>query len=87
MNFRGEIWRDDGLIELYDFLAPSREKAIEFMEAVRKTDLKERGKARAVGVVLRRKFWFIPWFAFHIAFDAKYLKSKEGFDGKEKDLP
>jgi len=67
MRFKGEIWRDDLKIEHYDFDAPTKEKAIEFMEEVRKTKIKGRKGAEGVGVVLRRMYWKIPWFAFYVS--------------------
>ena len=74
MKFKGEIWRDDLRIEHYEFEADSREKAIEFMEECRSAKFKGRGKSKAVGIVLRRIYWKIPWFAFYVSFQGKEMK-------------
>jgi len=73
MRFKGEIWRDDLKIEHYDFDAPTQKKAIEFMEKVRKTKIKGRKGAEGVGVVLRRMYWKIPWFAFYVSMEGKVM--------------
>ena len=74
MRFKGEIWLDNFKIEHYAFEAPSKKKAIAFMEACRKLKVKEREGARGVGVVLRRIYWKIPWFAFYVSIKGKEMK-------------
>lgn len=72
MKFRGEIWRDDMQVEYVDFEGESKEQAIEFMEKVR-TDVK-RGKVKGIGVVVRRIYWKIPWFAFYVSMKGREMK-------------
>lgn len=77
LHFRGEIWLDNGTMELYDFKAPSKKNAIEFLEECRKTNLKERKGAKGLAVVLRRMYWFIPWFACYVSLNGKELTNKK----------